>query len=822
MIISGLKKRSISDQTGNVEFNFSINSTATGYTRVGLSGTNVFGFTLKNGNIYDNSGYFVDSYEKGVAVNISGQVGNTSCDYYVDDNLIALGAPVTSGKYSWLFVDSKEPVDFNGFIKGQIPNYSTEVTGKYRYENFIVTGKIINNDSGRAFRILDASIDQPSSPYSIYDFTTGNITGTGYLRLTSDQIGLSDYIVPITLETNFGQVNLNFVVSGDYSVVPDLYLNVSPDSLAVLNNDAKNYTIQFANFPSGGSLGVSLAYAGGTTGNIYFFKEQVSSLINQNLTGDISGCGRLTTVKTGIVSGLDPKTSIWETGSASGILSSNTICATGDVFYDYSLPVYGFGKGLLQIDYLASGNSTGFYNGIVPLTGGYLDTVGYNYLGTGDFPGVASGVVPTGTGSLLVFPTGCVSVGRNLNLGSDYYSGIIVADKAYSGPLSLPYKTLAVGWATGDFISGFVDSNFSLNFEQGQYRFLKFFSGVVSGTMLSTGLFEPTGCIKDNTVSSGILIGTFHLDALLDCGVLTGMPYITVSGKPSQVYDAQKRIVQPNSVVLIKPSGGFGTTETSYHHNSGFYTRTLTSRMGHTSSGDGFFQNVIGDCLFVGQANDEASLPKMGDNIWKETINSTSGSGTFDSPNNILGKVSTDMYLKGTGDFDSITNPAVSGYDSTFDSGVMHFGVYGTGKKTVALRGLDVDGVGGRVLEFNLYKNGIYQWGGLQGTNDPGVFRDSNNPWAKWRTNVTAGTRIDDTVIVLDDLDSGYYSLYAFAVPEVKPDIFFKSTVFSGCESSDNMYFTVCVTGAIKKRVLVELEEYEEITAHSGVNYRVG
>ncbi len=794
MLFTGYKKRSIADQTGVIDFRFSLSfDNTTGECIVGLSGTRDFRFEFKSGKIYDTVGNFVQSYSPQVPVEISGQLGQTTYDYAINNELIAMGVPVNTGKYSWLYIrPSGTNVEFDGFVRGTLPNYYLDNAGKYFYQNYEVTGRIINLTPSNSLRIFDVQVLQSSSPFLVSDFTTGDISNTGYIKLTSDQIGLSDYVVPLLLKTNFGDVSLDFTITGDYTVIPDVYLNISPDTVNVVNEVAKDYLVQFAYFPTGAYLGVSLEYVSGTTGNIYFFKDQVSDLQYRLLSGVIVGCERLSAQHTGLVSGLDPKTNIWELGTGTGLFTAPNICATGTVTEDYTLKVFGNGEGFFNINYLASGAHSGLFSGVVPIQGGWLTIVGYNFTGTGDTPGVAVGFVPTGTGRYFARPTGCLTISQTLNYDADYYSGTLSVQKAYEGPLTTTYSVLSVGFATGQMVSGRVDSSYVLNFEQGLYTYTKYYSGLVSGHATNTGNFEPTGCISDETPVTGIVTGYFSITAMLDCSATTGLPMIPITGYPVLVYDSQRRLVQPNKVVLIRPSGGWGTEETSYNAVNGVYTRTKTSRMGATPSGDGYFQNPVGDCL------DDSVTGRL----WKESLPYSVFTGSFDSSGNSLGYASTRMYMRGSGDLEADTAGAL-------DSGVIHFYISGEGTKAIAFRGLNL-GNSDRILRMVLFKNGVFLDSWEDFSVQPGLFQYADQ--------AAEGTDVYDT-IGLSDLSSGRYSLYVSSREAPLPYVFFKTGYFSGCEQSRNLIVTVVGSGVFRGAACVNMVNYEEITAHSGVNY---
>jgi len=812
MIISGNNKRSISDQTGNVDFLFSVTPDQnSGMFSFGLSGENrTLDFRFENSRIYGPDNKLVSSYEKDTPTIVSGQAGQSSYDYYINSNLIALGSPCSSGKLSWFYFNSQFPVDFNGYVKGSLPSYEIDSTGKYLYQDYIVTGKIVNKNPNTKFRIFDVNINQGSSPYEVQGFTTGDIENTGYIYITSDQIGLNDYILPLILKTNFGDVDVNFVISGDYSQIPDVYLNISPDSTNVINNVGKNYNIQIANFPSGTEVGISLTYESGVTGKIYSFEEKVSDLTGRYLSGLVTGSRVFSSFEYGAVSGLDPKTNIWETGAASGDLSTNPIYATGFVSYNYEITGYGLGQGNLQIDFEVSGLSSGFYSGTVPLNGGLVALLAYNFPATGNSPGFATGIAPTGYGTIFVRPTGSVII-SGLNPVTDYYSGIITAEKTFSGPISTNYAVTGVGWATGELFSGTVTTTFASIFEQGLYTFTKFYSGLIQGSQIATGIFDPSKCLGEQPQSSGLISGNFSFTKVLGCELLSGDVAIPITGYPSIIY-AGGVVSDASNTLLVQPSGGFGQLETSEQALKGFFTRTKTSRMGDTPSGKGYFSNVINDCISNRGASEDLYA-----SMWREEIQTISGSTRFDSQDNYIKSFSSFMTLSGTG------GPANgSGAFVGQDSGVLFFEISGSGGKTVALRSILTSS--SSIIDFYLYKNFSPY---AEGWNKAGISFNGDtsieSPWQKWSevlsTTIFGKVHLNDTIVVLEDLSSGYYSLYAFARPLPTPQVYFESPIFSGCENGKNILISISASGVTSERAWFEMTNYNEITAHSGVNY---
>lgn len=802
MNITGTQKRSIAQQTGEVFFDFSFSaSDSTGLHSFGISGAEKFGFTLSGGKLFDPAGKFVYSYLPNQSVRVSGLVSPDTYQYWANSNLLCWGQTTSPTLYaspiSHLYAESSSSLELSSFLRGELADYSLEYTGQYQNTNPLVSGKIINNSAGRAFRIFDASINGQSS-YSLHSFTTGDIAGTGYIVFSGDGLGLQDEIVPVSLQTNFGQVDYDFTISGDYGITPDVYLNLSPDSTVAISNRPLYLNVVTSNYPSGSHLGVSLEYISGTTGNIYYYSGQ-TGFATQTMSGNITGCGALSYEVTGLVSGLDPKTSLWETGVGTGQFSTNTYCATGNVSGDYSLNLYGLGAGTLTLNYLASGDSSGYYYGRVPIVGEWLNAVATGYSGSGSAPVAAGGLILTGTGKVFVYPTGCLSIVETVTSG-DYTEANLSVSKVYSGPIVYQYSTIGVGFATGRTFSGIVGSSFVPEFEQGSYYFSKYYSGLISGnSVISTGLFEINSCPSSSMVS-GIITGVFSADYPLLCSNIYNFPTIPVGGTPLFIYNADGSLADPNTVFTFVPSGGYSLYEESLaSHSAGGTTRTKTSRMGATASGEGTFYHPVANCASVPR---DTTANDVLDHVWKEQISGTTSYSAFDSLDNGIGTVNTKLFITGTGDF--YQDPL-----GAADSGVMDFFISGSGAKSIALKGLN-KGQTDRILNMTLYKNGILSdsWENIY---------IEGSLYDKY-TEATSNTTPYDSVVI-SELESGRYSLVVTAKNVAEPQVSFSQGIFSGCESSRNILVTVQAHGYFRKACCVKMTNYYEVTAHSGVHY---
>lgn len=804
MIFNSYSKRSISTQDSVTEFNWNIAlSNTTGAATLGLSGTRSYTFSFRNSKIYDNNNNFIGSYSPNVVFNISGQVSQSSSDYWINGIPVAIESPVSTGKFDWFFIrPSGAQVDFDGEIKGSLPNYSIDSTGYYQYENYKISGRVINNNPSRKFRIFNVNLPSTGYSYTIDSFTTGDITNTGYIVLTSDRIGLTDEIIPLTIDTNFGQIVLDYYITGDGTQIPNIYLNLSPDDTNIFSNQLKYYDIILSAFPSGTRLGISLNYYSGVTGSIYFLDQFTNTGAVSILSGDITGSGSLRTYQTGVVTGLDPKTSINETGLGSGYLTTDIIYATGFVSGQYLVTGYGKGNADFAVDYVASGYGDYIITGYVGVNGEYLEVNGYNFAGTGNNPIISTGNVGTGTGLALVRPTGCLQISSGLISGVDYVPAYLAANKVFEGILSGTYSVLAVGYATGINVQGTVDSYFIKNLEPGTYVFTKQFSGNVTGYAQDTGRFNPVSGCSANSAITGFLYQTINYTGVLDCSSFNGFSSLPVSGIVTGYYENGVP-ASGTQVANLVPSGGFDLNENLSNLNS----RTRISRSGVTSSGTGYFSNVVSECSFVQDFN----LEKQ----WKEFFTGVSGTLTgYDSLQNQIKTYDAKIPISGFGAAAFVPQ----GLDSSaLDSGLLKFTITG-GKKTIGIQGINYEG-SGKIVEMYLYKDGFPYY------NQPVIGRYEYNSDIVNNNFINSNFNYElDSAIVLKDLETGNYGLLIFAIQKADITVSFETSNYTTCETGGYVNIKVISSTADnqtrnKGRAWFEIQCYDN-TARSGVSYQ--
>ena len=380
MPFTSYKKRSVARQTGAVNFYYDVSlDNSTGSCVFGLSGSNGLAFTATSGKLYDPSGKFVSSYAPNQTFSISGQAKGEMLDYWINGKCVGLGVPINSGSYDWLIVSPTScSAEFKASILGESPDYSMQTTGIYAAPNVQVSGAIVNNTPARPFRIFSVSNTLTNSPFSVVGFTTGDITGTGYVVLTSTETGLNDYVVPLSLETNFGNVALNFSVSGDYTRTPSFYISYAPPISLVAAGTVEATDIDFSYYPTGMSLAISLDYVSGTTGNIYADQAVSTGVEYRTLNGTVTGYSQLSQTQTGLITGTGAFGDGWTT-TGSGVFISDYVYATGFVSELWTAVVYGTGEGYIGSFYSTEIPAYAYVTGSV--TGDAVSGV-FNY----DFP----------------------------------------------------------------------------------------------------------------------------------------------------------------------------------------------------------------------------------------------------------------------------------------------------------------------------------------------------------------------------------------------------------------------------------------------------
>lgn len=531
-------KQSFAEQTGNFAFQFDITPTNLSQPiSAGLSGLNNLTFTFLNGKIYDPNNYFVGSYQNNLKTTISGEVAPNSFDYYINNNLIALGQPKSTGFFDNFYINSisGNSVSFNAYIAGTIPKYTLNNNIIFIPGQF-ATGDIFNRESHNSFRLFSGYSNSSNVNYS--GNTTGRIapnqSGLYYL-FVPNAIQTSTYTYPITLNTNFGDITYNVTLNAGLTgtgIFTDLnffagnFGGISGAPLTTGNNSGpvSFLTISGLSYINTPILDIYLIgnpnpilitgtvtgsgfYSAQVSGNFYYY-----SGFSAFVSGNISGYGGLNNQNL-------------YSGTGGGIISE-TVYYTGIVTgYYNSLYSTGLGSGYLYGFYsIVSGSGYGLYTGSKFITGGsgFLNLTGYFQSGSGYYIND-----PTGTGAPYTeFLTG------TLNTGYYFYNTILYPTGINSGNFSvLSFGSGTTGGGLSQKASGIIRIGFNYSLQltdSGLFTINQIYTGIVTlcsgtgGTSITpTGTF--TGLYNHLYTGSGIITTGIYTTGT---GFLYNVPYI--------------------------------------------------------------------------------------------------------------------------------------------------------------------------------------------------------------------------------------------------------------------------------------------------------
>ena len=376
-IISGSQYRNFAAQN---EFNFvfsAANSTTSGISNLGFSGAtgeslNIFKF--ESGKIFDLNNRYVWGYNPREIIDISGNIGSGYINYFINNTPVCLYAPRGTGYYDNFYINTQNStVDFDFIINGTLPNYSFEYDANLEVLETI-TGYIKNTSSPieRSFKIFSGQVFNTNFEYSLLSFNSGLISGgsSGQFLLKPVNVSANDVTpgnLTLLFYTNFGAITQDI----SFNVYPSpIYFTDFVTGYTGLLGLADDFTLEkLYNFE------LDSIYP--TNRNVSFILQNVSGHTGQKIYAEFDASGYVSGLLSGFIYGFDYITgNISGTGISisekdfygkypTGIFKiSSTIeqYATGDIIYNYNLPIYGgFGTGTTPVGtfILGSGFTTG-------------------------------------------------------------------------------------------------------------------------------------------------------------------------------------------------------------------------------------------------------------------------------------------------------------------------------------------------------------------------------------------------------------------------------------------------------------------------------
>jgi len=677
MITNNFLYRNFLNQTGdfNTSWLISIDNT-TGSGKFGISGTgNIYGYTIKSGEIYDPYNNLLGSYTSNKSFSLKNDIINSKDTLYYNNNpkyFFKTGNFFNGHNYNYFFVDPTGlNLDFDFIIKGEATTLQISglnIRSKNDNTNEIinyVTGRIVNNKPELNVKIFDGFISSNPQftlsglPLSFYD--------TGYFYIITDsgttQFNNRNFTLPITFNTNYGQISFDFNLINQYIPLQFSSLIVTPSgSVNIFDNQVLAFSVQYGT-NSGSYLDIELNYISGSTG---FFSGNIPSTgyVTDTISGIITGSGYLEKILNAqvLLTGYSPYKEINDSGYVTGLKINKFIYATGDVNLNYSISGTGLGTGYVYLTIPSSGEITVTVSGAVPYIGGgplFYKTGGFISTGSSvdinNNPIEITGFSSNVTNFVTAFYTGIIT-GVYLTTGqysNKLFTGLHTGSLAGKEVIGKPYYQLATGFGTGISKTGIVDADFFRFFEGGNYFFTKNITGISGFFALSdsnrviTGLSGILTCKQslENFNYSGVskITGINNFNIYIDeCDEETIMFYFLATGRASEGFklytSLDNKIIEEKNIpkfIIVATTGN--ETELAYLENLqnltgnsyGTGIRTRISHLGNTISGSGYFSGLFS----------EGACENNG--IWEHNfVNYTITTGNFYT-NNYINKFSS-------------------------------------------------------------------------------------------------------------------------------------------------------------------------------------
>jgi hypothetical protein len=276
-MITGIKQ-SIADQTGN--FGFQLQLTIADLSQevyAGFTGHTFVNWSFLNGRIYDNHNFFCGSYLANQQITISGDIGSSFYDYYINGEIVGIGISKPTGLINYAYVLSKSGnrVGYNVSLLDNTPaNSVTENIIFYTGQN--ATGYLNNLSSGN-FRVFACSCDNDLIVPISND--TGNIasssSGIFEAQISGARVGVA-YSGDYTFTTNFGTITYPLIFFAAPTGLPTTIFNYTQSAFSsIIGNTGVTYydgggisivTVSGTSYVSS-PIRVYLTYVSGSTGN---------------------------------------------------------------------------------------------------------------------------------------------------------------------------------------------------------------------------------------------------------------------------------------------------------------------------------------------------------------------------------------------------------------------------------------------------------------------------------------------------------------------------------------------------------------------------
>lgn len=705
------------NQTGDFDYdlNLTVNN-STGYFEFGLSGNKNLTFKGQYGKIKDINDNIIIGYVPDQELNIKGSIYSEKESLTIEDNLIYSNISNTAYNFNYFYLNPIGcSLDYNFSLSGGYTDFSSRVTTpKIKDFNIIVdsannpfitktlTGVLVNQNPNLEIKIFSGVVASKTDTYNLYGFPiTFNNTGT-YLIDTNTGISASiNDSFDVLFYTNFGNITKTVTISGEVIPLFFLFFDVTPAISGFPNiktgydqifvNNPNNFSLSYG-FVSGANVQLNLSYISGLTGDVTGFLSATGKF-DGTLSGYLTGSGYLSSyVATGITfSGGNDFLNTTQFITDSGFYAQQFKVATGYSEGNYVITGYGLGSGYIYSSVFATGKIRVLVTGNVPYVGGTAVTVN-------PYPFTGSGIAYNQNNSGFI-ATGIVD-GYFPNFAQLLYTGeltgIILNSGQYSGKnfifkpagdsvivSSAPYILEASGYESGIGPTGKVNPEFFTNFQEGYYTFTKNFTGtegsvrVSDDTDIITGYLGIVECATSEKrkyvgisqdifgdVSGSAYLSSCDTDAFIPSGfIVTGKSNSNatlhiLTGKCEETGNLDENLPK---FVVIRPTGVYELetqnlevgTNLPFDQQSSFLNNLTGSRTKIFGSGNGYFENVVGDCQNLGRWDHlfSANEIKVEKNISDYILNTTNFKIITLEDNGL--DYFSDVYFKSTGIFEN-------------------------------------------------------------------------------------------------------------------------------------------------------------------------
>ena len=287
----------------DLSYEFSLNRdfARDGNYLLGVSGSATSFCYIKSGRIYDSQNNFIYSSNYDSNLLIKTDILNGVSVTYIND--IILSKNNVSGYFDNLIISGNKNTYIGAKLNVETPKLSFLKLNDFYNSGNIMSGVLTNSRPDLLYKITGASISSNSDLVSVSGYTSGNISGNGYVWLNAETgVPYPSGNNGLILNTDFGNVSFSIDSSPTNLIDPLDYLRLNPSYGYISTSQNKSYElVSYYNFGSERNIQVSLELVSGA----YYLP--ILMYYNYSGSGDLSnlitGSGDLTGIISGVFTG---------------------------------------------------------------------------------------------------------------------------------------------------------------------------------------------------------------------------------------------------------------------------------------------------------------------------------------------------------------------------------------------------------------------------------------------------------------------------------------------------------------------------------------